>query len=83
MTIYWAADCAFCNQGRLFIFRRSDLGTLYLHCEECEYGWDRLEEVADVAAGFLTVSVDFESTEPTLAEIQAFGWGHAVRGHIR
>lgn len=77
---FWHRTCVHCGQGRLYILRRSDSGALYLHCEECEMGWNHPEQAHSLAAGFLTLSLKFDSTEPTLAEIEAAGWARHVIG---
>lgn len=80
-TYHWYKTCPHCdNQGRLLIQRNVDECALYLHCEECEWGWKRPEDATDVAKGFLTLLVDFESENPTLEEIETAGWGGYITG---
>ena len=51
---------------------------VYVHCEECEWGWLHPEGLGDVAQGFLTLLSDYETTDPTREEIERSEW----RGHI-
>jgi hypothetical protein len=47
---------------------------LYLHCEECEWGWKDAEKAANPEVAFLTLDEEFETEAPTLDQIQQFGW---------
>jgi hypothetical protein len=71
---YWLRVCPFCEQGRLFVFLDTDQDTLYLHCEECESGWRRPEDVDHPDRRFLTLDEDFDARLPTHEEIVARGW---------
>ncbi len=65
-----------CNdQGRLIIFKDINSTSLYLHCEECEWGWRNPDSVHDKKAAFLTLKEDIESEIPSLDEIEKLGWG--------
>ncbi|HXO42199.1 MAG TPA: hypothetical protein VN999_12160 [Thermoanaerobaculia bacterium] len=72
---YWYKQCPICEgQGRLLILRDVTHDRLYLHCDECEWGWLDPELVDDVSAAFLTLDEEFNSEAPTLEEIQRYGW---------
>ena len=49
-------------------------GRLYLHCEECEWGWLRPEDSDDPVKGFLTLKQDYESVIPSYDRIRELGW---------
>ena len=38
-TLYWSSTCANCNQGRLLFQNDITNARVYVHCEECEWGW--------------------------------------------
>jgi hypothetical protein len=70
---YWFKGCPRCNgQGRLFIQRERSSGRLYLHCEECEFGFFDPERSDQTTDGFLAIDVDFEL--PDLKEIESQEW---------
>ncbi|RKG91541.1 hypothetical protein D7W82_00340 [Corallococcus sp. CA049B] len=72
---YWYTTCSRCRgQGRLFIMRELKNGTLYFHCEECEWGWREPAIVGDVTAGFLTLEDEADAKLATREEIEAAGW---------
>lgn len=77
---YWCTNCPSCRQGRLIIQLRVGEGSLYLHCEECERGWNHPSEASDSEKGFLTLLEDFESDNPTWEQIQAAGWDAFIAG---
>lgn len=84
-TYYWTRNCPRCGQGRLLIMKDRSRGALYLHCEECEWGW---RNPADAAAGvvekaFLTLTEEFESSVASLQEIEAQGWSSYVTGEFQ
>jgi len=56
--------------------------SLYLHCEECEWGWRNPEEANNVASGFLTLDADFEAEPATKGDIDRYGWAAYVAGHF-
>ena len=73
MAGHWFKLCPRCDgQGRLFIVRDCSTGRLYLHCEECEYGFRNPEACANISDGFLAVGVRYDT--PTQSEIEANGW---------
>ncbi len=66
----WYKSCPLCNQGRLFVMRDSTNERLYLHCEECEWGF---RNPADVYVGgpmFLTLLEEFDAAPATEEEIR-------------
>lgn len=74
-TYYWFKTCPFCDgQGRLIITEDVTHKRLYLHCEECEYGWMNPEDAENVKKRFLTLDEDFESENPSLERIKEYGW---------
>lgn len=73
---YWYKQCPICEgQGRLLILRDMTRNRMYLHCEECEWGWIDPEKADNPEAAFLTLDEEFESEVPTLEQIQQYGWG--------
>jgi hypothetical protein len=55
-------------------------GQLYLHCEECEYGWANPAEAADPEKRFLTLTMEYEAGMPTLERIRSSGWEQFIKG---
>ncbi len=75
---YWFTACAFCNQGRLFLVKNVTANALYLHCEECEWGWRDPEQVGDLTACFLTLDEDFDAEMASWKDIEDAGWQQYV-----
>ena len=71
--------CPACNQGRLAFLKNTTADKLYLHCEECEMGWDRPDQVG-VTPGYLTIEMDFETAAPTIDEIVRSGFSRYIQG---
>jgi hypothetical protein len=71
---YWYDECTNCHQGRLIITEDLTNKRLYLHCEECEYGWTVPEQTGNVSDGFLTLLEEFETRNPNIDEIRRYGW---------
>jgi hypothetical protein len=71
---YWYQTCPVCSQGRLLIFKDLAAQQLYLHCEECEWGWRNPERSSEKEAGFLTLDEEFESKPATKEDIDGLGW---------
>ncbi|PLP55697.1 hypothetical protein CYK37_29060 [Mesorhizobium loti] len=78
--LYWASTCAHCNQGRLIFQTDITNRRLYVHCEDCEWGWLHPSDLAQVEKGFLAVLRDFETRDPTLEEIEQSGWRNSLAG---
>jgi len=74
MKYYWYCECFNCRQGRLLIMEDVTNRRLYLHCEECEYGWYVPEKINSMECGFLTLTEDFDSSTPTFEDIKNYGW---------
>jgi len=72
-NLYWLSTCPFCKQGRLFVFRNLNKQILYLHCEECERGFNNPYNLTKESA-FLTLLEDFESEEASMEDIINYGW---------
>ena len=64
--------CPRCKQDALFVMKRHGIGTLYLHCEECEWAWNLPEDVKHVERGFLGLDIDGEYA--TQEEVAHAGW---------
>ena len=79
-TYYWTRNCSNCGQGRLLILENLNEQTLYLHCEECEWGWRDPEKSDDPKNGFLTITSPFATRAPNLEEIRERGWERFVAG---
>ncbi|PIB11564.1 hypothetical protein [Vibrio rotiferianus] len=73
-TYYWYDECTKCHQGRLIITKDVTNDRLYLHCEECEYGWLAPSEVKEPSKSFLTLIEDFETENPDMDTIKAYSW---------
>ncbi|MCC5850392.1 MAG: hypothetical protein JJU29_20080 [Verrucomicrobia bacterium] len=72
---FWYRLCPHCSgQGRLLITEDLTNERLYLHCEECDWGWIDPAMAHDVSKGFLTILEDFETKNPTFETIRSFGW---------
>lgn len=79
--MYWAGPCPLCRQGRLILQRNDATGAIYGHCEECEHGFDEPADV-DAARGFLTLTRDYQSSDPNRVEIERSAWAARVNGLI-
>lgn len=51
-----------------------DADALYLHCEECEWGWGDLDSACSGRGGFLTFEAVFAARAATLGEVREAGW---------
>ena len=73
---YWYKLCPVCDgQGRLLIREDVTNRRLYLHCEECEWGWLSPEQAHNPAAGFLTLNVEYaDDDNPNWETIEKYGW---------
>ena len=72
---FWYQTCPLCaGQGRLLVFKNLSSEKLYLHCEECEWGWKDPKLAHLRESGFLTLDEDFESIPASAADIREFGW---------
>ena len=67
------AECQFCGQGRLFPYREDDSGEVYLHCEECEWGWRHPERLT-AEDGFLTLDVPGDAQPASRDEVLSSQW---------
>jgi len=69
----------------LLVFLDATHDNLYLHCEECEWGWrDPVAAAAgDLKASFLTLLEHFESEPATGEEIERRGWKRYVAGEFK
>lgn len=72
-NMFWYKICPFCSQGRLFIFKKTETGELYLHCEECERGYNDVQNL-DIAHSFLTLMEDFDAESADEEDIKSAGW---------
>ncbi|RWX09051.1 hypothetical protein EHI42_27540 [Rhizobium hidalgonense] len=82
-NLYWAGACAHCHQGRLIFQNDVTHRRLYVHCEECEWGWLHPSDVGDAEKGFLTLLQNFDTGDPTLEEIQQSEWRNYLTGSLR
>jgi uncharacterized protein (DUF983 family) len=74
-TLFWYKTCPFCGQGRLFVYKNIDSNKLYLHCEECETGYNDPERL-DKDHSFLTLLEDFNAIEASQEDILQSDWKH-------
>ena len=72
MSRYWYMECPICRQGRLFVEVHSEMGKLFLECEECSNAWNSPEQASARESAFLSIEIDshFASAE----EIEKGGW---------
>lgn len=83
-TYFWSRLCPHCDgEGRLIIMKDLTHDSLYLHCEECEWGWRNPDTAADVASGFLTLDEEFDAEPASNDEIVNAGWAKHVAGHFQ
>ncbi|QEN86106.1 hypothetical protein FZC33_07910 [Labrys sp. KNU-23] len=72
---FHAGPCPGCRQGRLFLYRNAVTGTVYGHCEECEWGYASPDRLA-AKDGFLTL-LEEEDAEPASEEdIRRSAWAN-------
>jgi len=72
MSRLWYVDCPECDQGRLFVQRKSGSSDLFLECEECYVAWNHPAHVGRESEGYL--SIDIPSEDATKEDILAAGW---------
>ncbi|HEU4506763.1 MAG TPA: hypothetical protein VFR78_00900 [Pyrinomonadaceae bacterium] len=71
-TCFWYKDCPNCGDyGRLFIVEDLSHRRLYLHCEECEFGWD---DPLTLRNGFLTLTLDYSCALADRQTIEKYKW---------
>ncbi|TDX83599.1 hypothetical protein EDE05_1065 [Neorhizobium sp. R1-B] len=75
MTEFHAGNCPSCHNGRLFLFRESDTGDVYGHCEECEQGYRTPAEIGS-NSGFLTLLDEVDADWATEDEISRSVWAN-------
>ena len=71
--LFWYKQCPFCNQGRLFVFKNLDTNKLYLHCEECERGYNNPNQIA-AENSFLTLHEDFKAIAASDNDLKEHDW---------
>jgi hypothetical protein len=71
--MFWYTQCPFCQQGRLYLWKNVTAGRLYLHCEECERGFEHPDRLT-AADSFLTLTWEYEDAAPTWEDVCAAGW---------
>jgi len=75
MKIFWYTNCPNCNnQGNLNIMKNQTTSELYLHCDECEWGWRDPTKILNSDAMFMTLLEDFHSVPATWDEIVSSNW---------
>lgn len=82
---FWSRPCPRCSgQGRLLILWDKLRDALYLHCEECEWGWwdPAKADAGAVDDAFLTLNTELDSEPPPRGEIERRGWGAFIRGEF-
>lgn len=73
--LYAVGTCPQCNhQGRLYLQKDMTSLTLYAHCEECESGFRKPEDLEPPQRAFLTLLEGFETENPTMEEISQSAW---------
>lgn len=74
---YWykaCPRCGFSGGGRLTIFEDLTNHCLYLHCDECEWGWRDPQKADDLSAAFLTLTESFEAHLADWHDIERYSW---------
>lgn len=72
MTCYWYRLCPVCEQGRLFVNKRADGGSLCLLCEECFCIFKAPEEASDGTK--CQEGMDVQGSFASEEDIAAYGW---------
>jgi hypothetical protein len=75
MMLFHAGHCPNCHNGRLFLFRESETGDVYGHCEECEQGYQSPGDI-ESNNGFLTLLNDSDAEWATEDEISRSVWAN-------
>ncbi len=75
MTTYHVGNCPACRNGRLFLFRETDTGDVYGHCEECEQGFRSPDEI-DANSGFPTLLNPSDAQWATAEDIGRSVWAN-------
>ena len=70
---YWNTDCPVCAEGRLFIVENLSRGLLYLHCEECEAGFEDPQNLK-TGVSYLTLELDYECRFADPQTINKHNW---------
>lgn len=70
-TCFWYKTCTSCDEGRLFIVEDLSRQRLYLHCEECESGFNDPLTLRD---SFLTLDLDYECSFADRQTIERYNW---------
>jgi len=79
--LYWVGSCPLCRQGRIVLQRNNRSGTIYAHCEECEQGYAEPAD-RDAGRGFLTLALDYETSDPDWTAIEGSPWAEHVLGRL-
>lgn len=80
---YWYKVCPICDgQGRLFLMEDISRERIYLHCEECEFGF--LEPLKlKSEKNFLTLSDTFKYKFADYKTIEKYGWKEFALNQIQ
>ena len=70
-SCFWYKTCTTCEEGRLFIVEDLSRQALYLHCEECESGFNDPLNLRD---GFLTLEFDYPCAFADKQTIEKYNW---------
>ncbi|MBB4483133.1 hypothetical protein [Rhizobium etli] len=77
--LYYVGTCPRCDhQGRLYLQKDLTDRTLYAHCEECESGFRKPEDLKSPHGWFLTLLEDYETENPSMEEISRSVWAGLV-----
>jgi hypothetical protein len=80
--LYYVGTCPQCdNQGRLCPQKDMTRQMIYAHCEECECGFRKPEDVMQPHRAFLTLLEEYETVNPTEDEISQSSWAPHVVKH--
>jgi hypothetical protein len=75
--LYSVGTCPQCDhQGRLYLQKDLTSLTLYAHCEECESGFRKPDDLEPPHRGFLTLLEDYETENPTMEEVSRSVWAY-------
>lgn len=72
---FHVGQCPMCRQGRLFLFRNSVSADVYGHCEECEQGFLKPDDLRG-NGGYLTLQDETEAEWATMEEVGRSVWAN-------
>lgn len=71
---YWYKTCTTCDEGQLYIVEDLSRRRLYLHCDECESGFEDPLDLKNPDKCFLTLDFDYPCCFADWETIKAHDW---------